>query len=90
MDISMKMVGMTLSSSTQSLMVVLFAGKLLHIDRLSGVSLEQAVICHGLPEAEVPSAVEFIRACLHLDPEERSSAADLDAHPWLEKAYMCS
>ena len=43
-------------------MVMLFAGKLLHIDRLSGLSLEQAAIRHSLPDAEIASAVEFICA----------------------------
>ena len=52
------------------------------------LSLEQAMINYGLPEAEVVPAAEFIRACLHLNPEERSSARDLMAHPWLKKAFM--
>ena len=53
------------------------------------LSLEQAMINYGLPEAGVVPAAEFIRACLHLNPEERSSARDLMAHPWLAKAFMC-
>ncbi|KDR77477.1 hypothetical protein GALMADRAFT_65792 [Galerina marginata CBS 339.88] len=64
-------------------------GKLLRIDQLLPVPLETAMVNYGLPEAEVIPAANFIRACLHLNPEERSSASDLEAHPWLETAYMC-
>ena len=39
-------------------------------------------------QAEAVPAAGFIRACLHLNPEERSLARDLLAHPWLEKAFM--
>ena len=84
----MKMVSMH-SSSTQWLIAVLFSGKLRCIEQSSSLSLEQAMIRSGLPQAEVFPAAEFIRACLHLNPEERSSAADLDAHPWLENAPSC-
>jgi serine/threonine-protein kinase SRPK3 len=52
-------------------------------------SLEQAMLNYGLPEAEVTPAAGFIRACLRLNPQERSSAKDLMAHPWLENAYTC-
>ncbi|KDR77473.1 hypothetical protein GALMADRAFT_65701 [Galerina marginata CBS 339.88] len=64
-------------------------GKLLRIDELLPVPLETAMMNYGLPEAEVIPAANFIRACLHLNPKERSSASDLEAHPWLETAYMC-
>jgi serine/threonine-protein kinase SRPK3 len=53
------------------------------------MTLERAMMNYGLPEAEAASAADFIRACLHLDPEERSSASDLLDHPWLEMADMC-
>jgi serine/threonine-protein kinase SRPK3 len=43
---------------------------------------------YGLPEAEVIPAANFIRACLHLNPEERSPASDLELHPWLETAVL--
>jgi serine/threonine-protein kinase SRPK3 len=73
----------------KSINCVLYSGKLLRIDQLLPVSLEKAMMEYGLPEAEVIPAANFLRACLHLNPEERSSASDLEAHPWLETAYMC-
>ncbi len=72
-----------------SVVIALRAGKLLRIDQMFPTSLERAMLNYGLPEAEVTSAARFIRACLHLNPQERSSAKDLVAHPWLENAYMC-
>jgi len=84
----MKMVSIRLFS-TKRLIAALFSGKLLHIGQLPLLSLEQAMIRCGLPEAEVFPAAGFIRACLRLNPEERSSAADLDAHPWLANAPTC-
>jgi serine/threonine-protein kinase SRPK3 len=66
----------------------LISGKLLHIDQLFPVSLKSAMINYGLPEPEATSAAAFIGVCLHLDPEERSSASDLLDHPWLEMAHM--
>ena len=67
----------------------LCSGKLLRIDQMFPMSLEQAMINYGLLETEVAPAATFIRACLRLNPEERSSARDLLAHPWLENAFMC-
>jgi serine/threonine protein kinase len=64
------------------------SGKLPHIDQLFPVSLKSAMINYGLPEPEATSAAAFISVCLHLDPEERSSASDLLDHPWLEMAHM--
>ncbi|OJA19610.1 hypothetical protein AZE42_13233 [Rhizopogon vesiculosus] len=64
-------------------------GKLLRIDQLFPMSLEQAMTNYGLQAVEAASAAAFIRACLHLDSEERSSASDLRDHPWLEMAYIC-
>ena len=56
---------------------------------MSPSSLEEAMMNYGLPEAEVAAAAaRFIRACLHLNPQERTSANDLMAHPWLENAYQ--
>ena len=48
------------------------------------------MVHYDLPEGEIAPAAEFIRACLHLNPdsEERPSTADLDAHLWLENAFM--
>ncbi|KAH0826202.1 hypothetical protein J3R83DRAFT_5642 [Lanmaoa asiatica] len=60
---------------------VMCSGKLHRIDQMFPVSLEQAMTNYDLPEAEVVPAARFIRACLHLNPEERSSATDLEAHP---------
>jgi serine/threonine-protein kinase SRPK3 len=65
-------------------------GKLRRVDQLFLLSLEQVMINCGLPEAEVAPAAEFIRACLHLDLNDRSSAAHLAAHPWLKKAVRVS
>lgn len=64
-------------------------GNLRRIDQLFPLSLEQAMMNDGLPKIEATPAAEFIRACLHLNPNERSSATDLVAHPWLKKAFMC-
>ena len=41
-----------------------------------------------LDASDVRNAAEFIRACLHLDPEQRPSAAALMAHQWVSGAYM--
>jgi len=68
---------------------LLFAGKLLRIDQLFPMGLEQAMTNYGLQAVEAASAAAFIRACLHLDSEERSSASDLLNHPWLEMTYIC-
>ncbi|OJA09420.1 hypothetical protein AZE42_03068 [Rhizopogon vesiculosus] len=58
-------------------------GKLLRIDQLFPMSLEQAMTNYGLQAVEAASAAAFIRACLHLDSEERSSASDLlTIHGW--------
>lgn len=43
---------------------------------------------HGIPAAEIGPAAEFIRACLHLNPQERPSAATLRNHSWLKKAFV--
>ncbi|KAF8902208.1 kinase-like protein [Gymnopilus junonius] len=64
-------------------------GGLRRIDQMFPVPLEQAMMNYGLPESEVGPAASFIRACLHLNPEERSSARELEIHPWLANAYMC-
>jgi serine/threonine-protein kinase SRPK3 len=52
------------------------------------VTVEQAMINYGVPEAEALPAAAFIRACLRLNPAERSSASDLETHTWLETAFM--
>lgn len=63
------------------------SGKLLRINQLSElVTLEQVLINHDVSDAE---AAAFIRACLRLNPAERSSASDLETHAWLEMAFMC-
>jgi len=65
-------------------------GKLFRINQLSGsVTLEQALINRDVSEAEAVPAAAFIRACLRLNPAERSSASDLETHAWLEMAFMC-
>jgi len=35
-------------------------------------------------------AAAFIRACLHLDPQQRPAAGELDLHDWLMGASMCA
>jgi len=53
------------------------------------MTFERAMMNYGLAEADATAAGSFVRACLHLDPDERPSASDLCGHPWLENAYMC-
>jgi len=65
------------------------SGRLLRIDELFPRTLEQAMANYRIPVADVAHAGAFIRACLHLNPEERSTAVNLLHHPWLETAYMC-
>jgi serine/threonine-protein kinase SRPK3 len=65
------------------------SGRLLRIGELFPRTLEQAMANYRIPEADAAHAAAFIRACLHLNPEERSTALDLLHHPWLETAYMC-
>ena len=70
-------------------MALVCAGKLHHVDKLSPLPLEQGMInCGLLRGREVDDAAEFIRACLHLNPNERFSAADLEDHRWLDPAFM--
>ncbi|PGG99297.1 CMGC/SRPK protein kinase [Helicocarpus griseus UAMH5409] len=38
-----------------------------------------------MPEADVPLFINFIRGMLAIDPERRSSAADLVKHEWLKR-----
>ncbi|KAG1841213.1 kinase-like domain-containing protein [Suillus subalutaceus] len=64
------------------------SGKLLRIEQLSLMTLESAMIDHGLPEVEAAAAAAFIYACLHLNSEEQSSTSGLLKHPWMECAYM--
>jgi serine/threonine-protein kinase SRPK3 len=66
-----------------------FSGRLLRIGELFPRTVEQAMANYRIPEADAAHAAAFIRACLHLNPEERSTAVDLLHHPWLEMAYMC-
>jgi serine/threonine-protein kinase SRPK3 len=73
----------------KSINCVMCSGKLLCIDQLLPVPLEKTIMDYGLPEAEVIPAANFLCACLHLNPEERSFTSDLEAHTWLETAYMC-
>jgi serine/threonine-protein kinase SRPK3 len=65
------------------------SGRLLRIGELFPRTLEQAMANYKIPEADAAHAAAFIRACLHLNPEERSTAVDLLHHPWLETAYIC-
>ena len=44
-------------------MTALYAGELRRIDEMFPPSLEQAMITHGLLQAEVVPAARFIRAC---------------------------
>jgi len=64
-------------------------GKLVRISRLLPVTFEEAITNYGIPEAEITVAAAFIRACLRLNPEDRSSADDLETHVWLENAFTC-
>lgn len=63
-------------------------GNLRRIEQLFPVTVEQAMMNHGMPEAEALPAAAFVRACLRLNPAERSSASDLESHTWLETAFM--
>ncbi|KAH0835718.1 kinase-like protein [Lanmaoa asiatica] len=68
------------------------SGELLRVKRedLYPSSIEQALRNYEiLPEDEVQSAAEFIRACIHLDPGARPSARELQLHPWLKDAFAC-
>jgi len=51
------------------------------------MDLNLAIMRSGVPETRAAPAVEFVRACLHLDPDERPSALDLDNVPWFYDAY---
>jgi len=62
-------------------------GKLLRIGELSPMTLEQAMINYGLPEGDAAPAAAFIRTCLRLNPEQRSTAKDLLNHSWLNRAH---
>ncbi len=70
------------------LVLCAFADKLLHIDPLSPL-LEQAMIQYDVPAAEISPAADFIRGCLHPNPQSHSPAAELRTHPWVKKAFMC-
>ena len=53
------------------------------------MTLERVMMNYGLPEAHAVPAASFIRACLHLDPDERPSARDLIPHKWVYSGYIC-
>jgi len=42
---------------------------------------------YGMQEADAVTAGGFIRACLHLDPDERASVGQLVEHPWMDMCY---
>jgi len=62
-------------------------GKLLRISELYPMTLEQSMINYGLPKADAAPAAAFMRACLRLNPDERSTTKDLLDHPWLKRAH---
>ena len=70
-------------------MNVVHAGQLLRIDQMFPSSFEEAMLNYGLPEAEVAPAAIFLSDCLHLNPQERTSAEELMGRPWLKNAYVC-
>jgi serine/threonine-protein kinase SRPK3 len=61
--------------------------KLRNIVPLDSSGIHQAIASYvALPPEDSKATVEFIAACLHLDPSQRPSASDLVNHPWLEGA----
>lgn len=66
-------------------------GDLLRIPNMKSTSLER--LLNGttkpflkpddMPDAEVPIFINFLRGMLTIDPEHRSSAAELLQHEWV-------
>jgi serine/threonine protein kinase len=56
---------------------------------VSSTTLEDAIARYNVLDADdARNAADFIRACLHLDPEQRPSAVELMAHRWVSGADM--
>ncbi|KAH9917295.1 kinase-like protein [Fomitopsis serialis] len=49
-----------------------------------GITLEDLLSRAGHPAEELPQVVDFLLHALTIDPEERWSAAQLLAHPWMQ------
>jgi len=63
-------------------------GKLLRIDELFPVSLEEAIANYKLLDNdEIQPAATFIRDCIRFDPKDRPTAEALTIHPWLSNAF---
>lgn len=66
-------------------------GELKNIGAVSAFGIRKAINTQVvLPPDDAQSTAEFIAACWHLDPEQRSSASELVRHPWLKGADWCS
>lgn len=64
-------------------------GKLKNVAPRDVVGIDEAISRAALLPEDSKSAAEFITACLHLDPDERPSAAELVKHSWLVGADWC-
>ena len=80
---------MELYSLITSVPLTSCAGKLrVEIDP---ITLEKAIANYNvLRPDDVGPAADFIRACLHLDPALRPTAAELAEHPWILGGLMCA
>jgi serine/threonine protein kinase len=61
-------------------------GNLRRRKQLPSVTIEDLLRQHGV---ESQGAADFIRECLHLDPDQRKSAHELASHPWMANAEWC-
>lgn len=68
----------------------LLQGDLLRITQLFPTTFTKALANYqSLPEGDADVCASFLKACLHLNPANRASAAELLQHPWLEGAWEC-
>ncbi|THH11300.1 hypothetical protein EW146_g8092 [Bondarzewia mesenterica] len=65
-------------------------GNLLRGRHLAPVGIEATLKdVSNLADHDIPAAAEFIRACLHLDPDDRPTANQLLHHQWMNGANVC-
>ncbi|KAJ7600877.1 kinase-like protein [Mycena floridula] len=65
-------------------------GNLSRVQELFRVSVEQALANYQiLAEDEIAPAAAFLRDCLHLNPDHRPPASELETHPWVMSGLGC-
>jgi len=64
--------------------------EMMNADTHGYVSSIDKSLAESLPEADIGPAVDFINACLRLDPKKRLTATKASNHKWLEMANACS